>query len=353
MVSGVLTPSPSSPPSEPSSSSSPAKTSASSPPPSSVEASTTPASPEASTSTSSSPSPPSTSTTASAHLLSAWRLRKEPGERQQLGGVYEELLVALETLGLHIVRELHRHVVLSDGAQDLVNLSNLLFVLQVDGGVEVRHVLNRALDDQVLLAGVGKSAQRDDFFWGSGVKEPATSSSAPSTPTTASSEASTSTPSTTSETHGLSLCNNNSLQFLGFIFFSADTRLDGKNESYNKKSQLDRSVDDILVSPLLNVVPLLLRERLRLHLSDPASPGRRQVLEHALAVSAQHPLQTAGHRVGPEEVVVESRVRVNPLAGVESEELVYQVAGVGVLVITNIRYQLAVKINIDPPSHRV
>ena len=90
------------------------------------------------------------------------------------------------------------------------------------------------------------------------------------------------------------------------------------------------SVDDILVSALLDLIPLLLWQRLRLHLSD-ATPGRSEVLEHALTVGAQHPLQTAGHRVRPEEVVVQSRVRVNPLAGVESEELVYQVTGVGVL----------------------
>ena len=72
------------------------------------------------------------------------------------------------------------------------------------------------------------------------------------------------------------------------------------------KSQMASSVDNILVSSLLNVVPLLLRERLWLHLSDPSSPSGREILEHALAVSAQHPLQAAGHRVGPEEVVVQS-----------------------------------------------
>ena len=101
----------------------------------------------------------------------------------------------------------------------------------------------------------------------------------------------------------------------------------------------ERSVDNILVSSLLNVVPLLRWERLGLHLSDPSSPSRGEVLEHALAVSAQHPLQTARHRVRPEEVVVQRRVRVDPLAGVQGEQLVYQVTGVGVLVITNISKQ--------------
>ena len=102
------------------------------------------------------------------------------------------------------------------------------------------------------------------------------------------------------------------------------------------KSQLASSVDNILVSTLLDLVPRLLWQRLGLHLSHPATPGRSQVLEHALAVGAQHPLQAAGHRVGPEQVVVQSGVRVDPFAGVQGEELVYQVTGVGILVIRNI-----------------
>merc|ERR1719476_558069 len=106
-------------------------------------------------------------------------------------------------------------------------------------------------------------------------------------------------------------------------------------------------VDNILVSSLLDLVPLLLGERLGLHLSD-STPGWSEVLEHALAVSAQHPLQTAGHRVGPEEVVVQSRVRVDPLAGVESEELVYQVTGVGIL---HIGFQSLLDSPLDAPRY--
>ena len=100
------------------------------------------------------------------------------------------------------------------------------------------------------------------------------------------------------------------------------------------KSQMASSVDNILVSALLDVVPLLLWLRLRLHLSHPTTPGRSQVLEHALAVGAQHPLQAAGHRIRPEEVMVQGGVRVDPLAGVQGEELVYQVTSVGILVTT-------------------
>ena len=93
------------------------------------------------------------------------------------------------------------------------------------------------------------------------------------------------------------------------------------------------SVHDVLVSSLLYVlVSLLLRQRLGLHLPHASPAGRGQVLEHALTVCAQHPLQAAGHRVGPEEVVVQGGVRVDPLAGVEGEKFVYHVTGVSILL---------------------
>ena len=120
-----------------------------------------------------------------------------------------------------------------------------------------------------------------------------------------------------------------------------------------KKSQMVNSVDNILVSSLLDLVPRLLWQRLGLHLSCPPTPGGSQVLEHALAVGAQHPLQAARHRVGPEEVVVQGGVRVDPLAGVQGEELVYQVTCVGILDIVNILSVLSFSCYNDQPSHRV
>ena len=92
------------------------------------------------------------------------------------------------------------------------------------------------------------------------------------------------------------------------------------------------SEDSVLVA-LVVLVPVLLGQRLRLY-GPAVAPGGRQVLEHALAVRAQHPLQRAGHRVRPEEVVVQGGVRIDPLAGVQGEELVYQVTSVGILVTT-------------------
>ena len=76
------------------------------------------------------------------------------------------------------------------------------------------------------------------------------------------------------------------------------------------------SVDNILVASLLDMIPLLGRQRLGLHLSHTPSSSWSEILEHTLAVGAQHPLQAAGHGVGPEEVVVQGGVRVDPLTGV-------------------------------------
>ena len=98
------------------------------------------------------------------------------------------------------------------------------------------------------------------------------------------------------------------------------------NSNHSTAQQLEHPV---LVS-LVVLVAVLLGQGLGGHGSAAAS-GRGEVLEHALAVRAQHPLQRTRHRVRPEEVVVQSRVGVNPLAGVEGQQLVYQVTGVRVL----------------------
>ena len=63
----------------------------------------------------------------------------------------------------------------------------------------------------------------------------------------------------------------------------------------------------------------LLLHWLSLHGSSPSIPGRCQVLEHALPVVAEHPVQGAGHRVCPKEVMVESIVSIQPLGGVQGQ----------------------------------
>ena len=67
---------------------------------------------------------------------------RSPGEGQQLVGVDEQLLAGLHRLGLHAVAELHRDVVLTDGAEDLVNLPHL-----GEGEVRINKQANILLKD--------------------------------------------------------------------------------------------------------------------------------------------------------------------------------------------------------------
>lgn len=69
------------------------------------------------------------------------------------------LLVCGERLGFDVVAELHRDAVVLDGAEDLVDLADLLLVLEVDRGVEVRDVGDDALAHQVVLARVREVSQ--------------------------------------------------------------------------------------------------------------------------------------------------------------------------------------------------
>lgn len=61
-----------------------------------------------------------------------------------------------------------------------------------------------------------------------------------------------------------------------------------------------------------------------------SSVMRPQELEHALVVLSQHLGEIAWHWIGPEKVVVQSGVRVDALGGVEREQLVEQVTGIGI-----------------------
>ena len=59
--------------------------------------------------------------------------------------------------------------------------------------------------------------------------------------------------------------------------------------------------------------------------------GRGQVLEHGCAMSGKHLRQLNGLRLHPEEVVAQRLVRVDPLGGVQCQEAVQEVEGVGIL----------------------
>jgi len=77
-------------------------------------------------------------------------------------------------------------------------------------------------------------------------------------------------------------------------------------------------------------------------LAHVGSPRGREVFEHTLVVLGQHLGQVAGHGVGPEEVVVEGRIGVDAFGRVQDQELVEQVAAVGVL---DVRFEAL----LDPP----
>ena len=73
------------------------------------------------------------------------------------------LLVGSERLGFDVITEFHRHVVVFECSEDLVDLANLLLVFQEDRGVEVGNVVKGALAHQVVLTGVCEESQFFDL----------------------------------------------------------------------------------------------------------------------------------------------------------------------------------------------
>ena len=83
--------------------------------------------------------------------------------------------------------------------------------------------------------------------------------------------------------------------------------------------------------PLVVLLPGRLLHGLGLHPPPPSPPGRGQVLEHALSVGAEHPVQGNGHGVGPEEVMVECIISIQPLGRVQGKQLINQITGKSIL----------------------
>ena len=67
----------------------------------------------------------------------------------------------------------------------------------------------------------------------------------------------------------------------------------------------------------------------------PSPPGRGQVLEHALPVVDEHPVQGDGHGVSPEEVKVHCIISIKPLSRVEGEQLINNITGKSILYLTS------------------
>ena len=83
------------------------------------------------------------------------------------------------------------------------------------------------------------------------------------------------------------------------------------------------------------LLPRRLLHGLGLHC--PASPpSRSQVLEHALSVVAEHPVEGAWHGIRPEEIMIESIFSIKSLCGVQGEQLIYQITGKCILLMNQI-----------------
>lgn len=146
-------------------------------------------------------SPATTAATPAAHAPAATSsglvARQEPRQRHQLVGIDVELLLLGEGTGFDVILQLDRDVEVADGPEDLVDLSHLLLVLQVDGGIEEGHPLLRYLRHQVILARVAQVRKLDHLFRGPLV---VASTEAAATVATSASESTPATKSTTPTT---------------------------------------------------------------------------------------------------------------------------------------------------------
>jgi len=61
------------------------------------------------------------------------------------------------------------------------------------------------------------------------------------------------------------------------------------------------------------------------------STRRSEELEHALSVLTQHLGEIARHRVGPEEIVIQSGIRIHSFRRIEREQFVQEIASIRVL----------------------
>jgi hypothetical protein len=94
--------------------------------------------------------------------------REKATQRQEFIDVDEEFCSFGERFCLHIIRDFDTEVIVSDGAEDLVHLSNLLLIVEEDWGIKIRDLLR--LDrfaNQVFLAWVLKFSDLCHLVWGS------------------------------------------------------------------------------------------------------------------------------------------------------------------------------------------
>lgn len=124
---------------------------------------------------------------------------QEARQRQQFHGVNVELVAFIVRCCNDPFHHLHREIGFVDGAEDLVNLADLGLVLEVDGRVEVGHLLVRELRHRVPLAGVQERRHLDDLRGRALVAEPAAAEPTPATASAAEPAAAATAAATTAE----------------------------------------------------------------------------------------------------------------------------------------------------------
>ena len=75
-------------------------------------------------------------------------------EGKEFGRIDEKLLSFVEGFGFDVVGEFDTDIVVSEGAENLVNFANLLLVFQVNRGIEIGYVCLRYFYHQIILTGV-------------------------------------------------------------------------------------------------------------------------------------------------------------------------------------------------------
>ena len=73
---------------------------------------------------------------------------------QRLSSLKLKRLRFVEEFGFDIVREFDTGIVVSEGAENLVNFANLLLVFEVNRGIEIGYVCLRYFYHQIILTGV-------------------------------------------------------------------------------------------------------------------------------------------------------------------------------------------------------
>lgn len=80
------------------------------------------------------------------------------------------LLQSLKTARLQVLAQLDGHRIIAQRSENLIDLADLLLVLQIDGRIEVRHIVDLHLAHEIVLARIVHDAQRNDALRRAGIE---------------------------------------------------------------------------------------------------------------------------------------------------------------------------------------